>query len=186
MDARHPDLCDAARSTLVVVDVQERLLPAIADGARIEAEAARVIAGAKLHAIPILATLQYPKGLGGPTRAIADALGAAPRIEKTSFSCADEPSFMKALRALDRDQVVLVGVEAHVCVLQTAFDLRARGFRVVVVADAVGSRSVANRSTALDDVSRAGARVAAAESVLFEWTRFAAGPGFKAISALVR
>jgi nicotinamidase-related amidase len=186
MDPRHPDLADAARSALVVVDVQEKLMGAIHDAPRVEREIVRLVEGAKLLGVPTLACEQYPAGLGPTTAAVAAALGEARPIEKLVFSAADESKFMEALRRLDRDLVVVVGIEAHVCVLQTALDLLSRGFRVHVAADATGSRSPENRTIALARMAAAGVRVTCVESVLFEWLRRAGSDVFRGVSKLVR
>lgn len=186
MDHRHPHLAAAADSALVVIDVQERLLPVIRDGARVEEEIVRAIRGADLLGVPVIVTEQYPQGLGRTTEAIRAAAAAAPVVEKTAFSAADEPAFLERLRALDRGTVALVGVEAHVCVLATAADLVARGFRVHVVADAVGARTSERREIGLARAAAAGAQVTCVESLLFEWARRAGTDRFRALSKLVR
>jgi nicotinamidase-related amidase len=186
MDGRHPGLADVARSALVVVDVQEKLLPAIHEHERVVRETVRLLEGAALLRVPTLVSEQYPAGLGPTVAAVRAAAGAAPVVVKTSFSCADEPKFLEALRRLDRDQIVLVGIETHVCVLQTAADLVARGFRVIVAADAVSSRTAENRETALARLARFGVDVSSVEATLFEWTRRSGTELFKAVSRLVR
>ncbi|HYC79232.1 MAG TPA: hydrolase [Planctomycetota bacterium] len=186
MDPRHPDLADASRSTLVVVDVQEKLFGVIHDAAHVEAALVKAIRGAAALRVKTLVTEQYPAGLGPTVAAVREAASGAVRVEKICFSCGDEPRFIETLRESDRDTVALVGIEAHVCVLQTAFDLLARGYRVHVAADATGSRHDANRRIALRRMARAGAQITCVESLLFEWTREAKGDRFKAISKLVK
>lgn len=137
--------------------------------------------------IPVLATEQYPKGLGSVVRELAALLPVGtPSIEKTSFSCAAVESFSTALTATGRSQVILAGTESHVCVLQSAFDLLAAGKTVFVVEDATCSRAVANHVNAMERLRWAGAVVTNSESVVFEWLRDAQNEKFKTLSALLR
>lgn len=149
-------------------------------------EMVRVISGARLLAVPVLATAQYPRGLGPLIPAVVAALDGVMPVEKTAFSCMLEPAFVDALRATGRDQVIVVGIEAHVCVAQTVLDLLARGWRVQVVADAVASRTAANAAIGVARCAAAGAVVTSSEAVLFEWLETSGTQEFRAISALVR
>jgi nicotinamidase-related amidase len=175
-----PKLARASDSALVVIDIQERLASVMpARESVVQATGVLVEAAARLD-IPVWLTEQYPKGLGSTVSAIAAKLPeSARRIEKTSFSaCASLP--------LTRPQVVLAGMEAHVCVLQTALELAASGRQVFVVADAICSRSQANHANALDRMQRAGVVVTNTESVLFEWLRDASHEHFRTLSKLIR
>jgi len=186
-------LCQSARSQLVVIDVQERLASAMDKKVRehLLDNAARLIQAAGLLEIPVRRTEQYPKGLGPTEPALAELLAALPNggaaVEKTAFSCCAVEDFNAAVDSSpERHQVVLTGMESHVCVLQTALELQAAGRQVFVVADAVCSRSKANHKNALRRLAAAGVVVSNTESVLFEWMRDARHPQFKAISKLLK
>jgi nicotinamidase-related amidase len=175
-----PSLARAADSSLVVIDIQERLAAVMpARDAVVRATGVLLEAAARLD-IPVFVTEQYPKALGPTVADLAAKLPAsATRLEKTSFSaCAALP--------LARPQVVLAGMEAHVCVLQTALELAACGREVFVVADAVCSRADANRENAFDRLRAAGVTLTNTESVLFEWLRDSSHEHFRALSKLIR
>jgi nicotinamidase-related amidase len=181
-------VCRASDSVLLIVDVQQRLaaamLPDVREGA-FRAGGILLQAAARLN-VPVLVTEQYPKGLG-PTAAELDRhIGAARRIEKTSFSALETPAFAEALRAAGRRQVVLGGMEAHVCVLQTALDLHAAGFEVFVVDELACSRSPRHQENAMARLRQAGIVVTNAESVVFEWLGDSRHEQFRAVSALVK
>jgi nicotinamidase-related amidase len=175
-----PKLARAADSSLVVIDLQERLASAMPARESVVRAAGILLQAAARLGIPVWVTEQYPKGLGPTVAELAGSLPAdAQRIEKTSFSaCAALP--------LTRPQVILAGMEAHVCVLQTALELAAAGREVFVVGDAVCSRTEANRANALERLQAAGVVVANTESVLFEWLRDATHDQFRTISKLIR
>lgn len=174
-------LLDAQHSRLVVVDVQAKLLPAIHEGTRVLDAVLWLTRVAQRLGVPAAATEQYPQGLGPtvePLRALfaADAIAA-----KLTFSCA-EGGCLDALPGADRAQIVLAGVEAHVCVLQSALGLAAAGREVFVVADAVGSRDPANKLLAIERMRQAGVVVVSREMVAFEWLREAGTERFRAVS----
>ena len=181
-------LCDAAQSVLLISDLQPRLLAAMSTSAQ---EALRRNAGVLLTAadklgIPIIATEQYPQGLGHTVPEIADKLtGASEIFEKTCFSACGARDCKDALVHSGRTQVVLLGVEAHICVLQTAFDLKDK-FSVFVVGDAVYSRAEGHRQNALARMRTGGIIISNTESVLFEWLRNANHKHFKTLSGLVK
>jgi len=184
-----PTLARAADSVLVLVDVQQRLAAAMPPAARaaVIRNCRALLAAAARLSLPVLATEQYPKGLGPTEPDLLEALPpGAIRIEKTCFSCAGVSPFAQALDALARPQVILAGMEAHVCVLQSALELRAAGRDVFVVEDACSSRNPAHHANAMARMRAAGVIVTNAESVLFEWLRDAAHEHFKAVSALIR
>ncbi len=177
-------------TALLVVDIQERLAPAIDPSAfeRLVKSTDLLLTAAQLLGVPTIATEQYPKGLGPTIEALRGPLDAvnAPRIDKTTFSALDHEAVSRWLVARAPRAVVVVGVEAHVCVFQTVRDLVARGLEVHVPHDAVGSRREADRLIALDLYRRAGAVVTTSESVVFDWLERAEGDAFKALSKKMR
>lgn len=177
-------LLERAKSLLLLVDMQERLVPAMADPADVTARCGILLSAARELGVPVLASEQYPKGLGSTLPELA-AL-APRRLEKLEFSAYANPAIKDELSRADRGQIVLCGVEAHVCVLQTGLELIEAGFQVFLVADAVASRRPENREVALHRVARAGATLITAEMALFEWLRSAGAPEFRAISKLIR
>lgn len=184
-----PLLCDASQSQLLVIDIQERLVAAMPETARDEvlSRTERLLQSAVLLEIPTIVTEQYPQGLGRTEAAVTQFLPAENRlIEKTSFSCCNARGFCETGLLAGRDQVVIAGMETHVCVLQTAFDLQRRGYRVFVVEDAVCSRSPDHKRNALARMRQAGIQISNSESVLFEWLRDSSHEQFRAISRLVR
>ncbi|MGE0759710.1 MAG: hydrolase [Pirellulaceae bacterium] len=184
MPPRSPELMSRADSALLVVDVQDKLLPSIPSQARLVWNIRRLIDGARLLGVPVLATEQYPRGLGPTAPELARRLGTIP--EKLTFSCAGCAALVSELRNLQRPKVLVVGIEAHVCVQQTVLDLLADGYRIYVGADAIGSRFPLDRKIALRRMEVTGATLTTVESALFEWCSAAGSPEFKQISALVR
>jgi nicotinamidase-related amidase len=175
-------LADARRALLLVVDLQTRLAPAIADGEASLAQARRLIGAAGTLGVPILATEQNPAGLGRSVEGLLPRF--VPVVEKTSFDATRAPGLAAHLPA-DRD-VLVVGWEAHVCVLQTAIGLLAQGRRVMTAADAVGSRTIQNREAGLARMAREGVEILTTEMAIFEWIGDAAHPRFREILAFVR
>jgi nicotinamidase-related amidase len=181
---RSPELLSAATSRLLIVDMQEKFLPTIPQPEGLIANCVKLIRGAAILGVPVSATEQYPKGLG-PT--IPELLPLLPeRPAKLRFSCAECLDWAEhGGRSDGRHQIVLAGIEAHVCVLQTSLDLLAAGFDVFVAADAVRSRSDVDRDIALRRLSDSGARLITAEMALFEWCEAAGTDQFKQISKLI-
>lgn len=179
-------LMRADRSVLVVIDVQERLCPVMDDPRRVLFNGRRLLQGAALLDVPVLCTEQYSKGLGPTMIDLRELLPEGSIIEKTSFGSMGEPAFREALAATGRDQVVVCGTEAHVCVLQTALGLREAGHPVFVVGDACGSRRPESETAGLARARDAGCSVVTTEMVLFEWLGDKAHARFKDIAALVR
>jgi nicotinamidase-related amidase len=187
---------------LVVIDLQGRLLPSIHRGEELTELSARLIRGCRVLGVPVLATQQYTKGLGATVEPIAAALteaiaadkdgaGAVPAAEfgpaeKMSFSAMGEAEFVRRLKAADKKSVLICGVEAHVCVLQTVLDLLAEGFDVFFAADAISSRKNSDAEAAFRRMAMAGAVETTYESALFELLEGAKGSGFKQISGLVK
>lgn len=178
---------DAQRAALVVVDIQEKLVPAM--NSRVSGELVQhvelLLEGFAALELPIIATEQYPKGLGH----IIPKLVAATRqacVEKTSFSCCGAPDFIEALEKDGTKQVLLVGMEAHVCVYQTLIDLLDRGYQVHLVKDAICSRFKSDYETAVAAAAAAGAVITTTEMALFQLVGGAKHPGFKMVSQLAR
>jgi|ERR1051325_1360018 nicotinamidase-related amidase len=175
-----------AKVGLVVVDIQERLLPAIFEKERLIQNAVLLIRGAAVLGLPVFATEQYRKGLGATTPEVAQALAGLVPLEKVTFSACGAPGFNAALKAKSISQVILCGMEAHVCVCQTCLDLLEIGVSVFVAADAVSSRTPENCRIGLERMHAAGAIIASTEMALFELLERAATDEFKKILALVR
>jgi nicotinamidase-related amidase len=180
------------QTALLVIDVQERLASAMPDGSAIE-NAGRLIDGARALGLRVLVTEQYPKGLGPTVAPLRERLGAfaaaPPVLEKLDFDACDDPGVvaqLDALKSVGVGTLVLAGMEAHICVAQTARGLVDRGFRVLVAADATASRTAENRRLAEGMWTAAGATVTSTEAVLFDLVRRASGDAFKTISKLVR
>jgi nicotinamidase-related amidase len=181
---RSPEMMSPDDTALLVVDVQEKLVPAIAGRQRIVWNVGRLIDGAHTLGLPVLATEQNPKGLG-PT--LPELAGRLPRIDsKLTFSCGGCAGLFQRLGDEGRYKVLVCGLEAHVCVQQTVLDLLAAAWRVYVAADAVGSRREVDYRIALGRMDSAGATLTTTEAALFEWCQTAAHPHFRAISRLVR
>lgn len=175
------------KAVLVVIDVQEKLAPAMNQDLyrQLLLHTGLLIEGFKALNLPIIATEQYSKGLGS-TVAELDGATEQYRIEKMAFSCCGETSFMAALESTGARQVVIVGMESHVCVLQTTLDLLDRGYIVHLVRDAVSSRFSGDYETAISVAAQAGAVVTTTETALFQLVNSAGNAGFKVVSKLVR
>jgi nicotinamidase-related amidase len=171
-------------TALLVIDVQEKLVPAIAASERVVWNVRRLIDGAQVLAMPVAASEQYPQGLG-PT--VADlAARLAERPAKLTFSCRELTGPLADLRQRHVEKLLLCGIETHVCVQQTALDLMADGWRIYVAVDAVGSRLDIDHQTALRRMESSGAVLTTTDAALFEWCEAAGTPEFKQISRLVR
>ncbi len=175
------ELLDRDRSALVIIDVQEKLFPHVQEHERMLVRIDLLIFAAKLMGVPLILTEQYPKGLGKTIEPIRHLTSGISPLTKTDFSCVPAPGFMDRLLSLKRNQIILAGIEAHVCVAQTAIDLGHKGERVIVVADAVSSRRPADLQIALNRLDRSGITLVTAEAAVFEWLRRAGTEEFKAI-----
>jgi nicotinamidase-related amidase len=180
----HPTRMAPADTALLVIDVQERLMTKIPGAQALTRNIAFLIDAARLLGLPVLATEQYPKGLGATVPELASRLPERP--DKLAFSCCALASVPESLHRQARPKVLLAGIEAHVCVLQTALDLLALDFRVYLPADAVASRYAIDQEMALRRLEQAGAIVTTSETAVFEWVGSSSHPQFKAISALVQ
>lgn len=178
------------QSNLIVVDVQARLMPAIPEGETLIANTRTLLRAANQLGVPLTVTEQYPKGLGPTVPAIMEALPeGAIILPKITFSAMrDEATAERilALRGEGRDQVIICGAESHICVLQTALDLKKAGLEVFVVADAVSSRSSHSVSAACARLLHAGCHWVTTEMVVFEWMERAATDDFRALSPLIK
>jgi nicotinamidase-related amidase len=184
------DRLDPSQSLLLVVDVQERLASAMPQAAmdRLVANTLVLLEGARLLGVPVLASEQYPKGLGRTVAPIAEklrAMGVEP-IDKTTFDACGEPRLARAIADRSPRAIVLAGMETHICVYQTARELARRGIEVHVAADAVVSRRDENRALGLTLCERAGAFATPTETIVFDWLGQAGTDEFKAVSKLVR
>ena len=182
----HPFCLRADDALFLFIDLQERFVPSIADITQVVARAHVLARGIRALDLPFLVTEQYPRGLGVTLPEIRAALGAVAPIEKTAFSCLRAEGVCEALARSGRQSVVVVGIEAHVCVLQTVLDLIVAGCGVWVCADAVGSRAPSDRLTALAQMDRAGAVVTSVEAVLFELLGDARAEHFREVQAIVK
>ncbi len=179
-------IADRNQSQLVIVDMQTKLSSVMSshiDG--VVKNCAILLQTAALLEIPALFTEQYPKGLGATLPELTQYMAGKKAVEKTAFSCCGEPAFSRQLLG-DHSQVILAGMEAHICILQTALDLLAQGKTVFVLEDAVISRNPENKRNALNRMREAGVIVTNTESLVFEWLGLAEGDAFKKISQLIR
>jgi nicotinamidase-related amidase len=182
---RSGELLSRGNSRLLIIDVQEKLLPLIPVEEKLIGNCRRLIVGADVLGVPTFGTEQYPKGLGPTTPILAELLDHL--LEKRRFSSAEVLNWgMAAEQDDDRDQIVVAGLEAHVCVQQTSLDLLAQGYRVFIPADAVASRYKLDWQVALGRLSDSGAIITTTESVLFEWCEVAGTPEFRQISKLIK
>jgi len=175
-----------ADSLLLVVDIQQKLAPAIHRSEQVVANAIRLLEGSRQLDVPAFVSEQYVRGLGPSLPEISTAAVHARFFEKTHFSCAAEPDVLDLLASCGRRQVILCGTEAHVCVLQTALGLREAGYEVFLVADAAGSRTPENHQAALERLRSAEVRVVTTEMVLFEWLHRAGTEEFRALLPLIK
>jgi nicotinamidase-related amidase len=187
----------ATQSQLLVVDIQTKLLPAMpADAMQSVLKNTQILLqAAQSLAVATIASEQYPQGLGATAPELASFLSPQHIIQKTSFSCCGEPTFTQRLQA-DKPQILLAGMEAHICLLQTALDLKETAIKntdltvlkwqIYVVEDAIISRDPANKANAIARMREAGCVITNTESVLFEWLGNAQHPAFRALSKLIR
>lgn len=177
------------RSQLVVIDMQQRLMPAIDQGPRLIDNLCRLINAARLLDIPVTLIEENPAGLGSTDLAIRQAAPEAPVIAKMAFGAGDEPvlrAHLGELRAAGRDQLVLAGAEAHVCVLQSALGLKALGYQVGIVTDCIGSRRADDRQAAIWRMGNEGLTLLSREMIVFEWLGSASHLQFRAVLATLR
>ena len=179
-------LLDHSQSCFLPIDLQARLLPAVFNKDPMIANNAILLKSAARLSVPILASVQYPRGLGPVVPELEALVPTDAVVEKLAFSCLRDPGYQERFGHLRRRQVVVAGAETHVCVLQTVLSLRDWGREVFVVADACGSRAEANHQAGLARMAAAGASIVTTEMVVFEWLERAGTPEFKELSALVK
>ena len=179
---------DVDRAFVFVVDLQVSLLPMVRHHERVILAGRKLLDGVRPFELPVLATEQYPQGLGRTDPAIQRCLEAAGAtlLEKTTFSSCGEPPLREALQAIDRPQAIVIGIEAHVCVQQTVLDLRAMDYDVFVCADGVSSRGRLDYEKALERMRQEGAYVTTVEAVLFELCNRSGGERFKAMLEVIK
>jgi nicotinamidase-related amidase len=173
-------------AALLLVDIQEKLFPLVDHPCEILDKTLTLIKGCQILKLPILVSEQYPKGLGHTIAAIKEAVGEVSCIPKTAFSCLGEPALQKAVEEAKRSHWILAGIEAHVCILQTARSLLDLDKKVIVINDAISSRSIYDFSTAIAELRDMGARVTSCETLLFDLTEDASAPEFKQLVQLIK
>ena len=184
-------ILSASKAQLLVIDIQEKLAPAMSDAGPVIANSQRLMAAARHFGVPVTISEQYPRGIGPTVEALRDAAGDEARVfDKMAFSCAQDPAIAAHLDHLredaSRNQIVITGIEAHICVLQTALELLQSGYAVFVVADAIASRREASCEIAMRRMEQAGVQPVTTEMVIFEWVGRAGTPDFKAILPLIK
>lgn len=175
------------QTALLLVDVQEKIFSLVDHGTELLASLLQLIKGFQILQIPIIISEQYPEGLGETIWPIKNLLGEKyqPWL-KTTFSCMDDHAFSRLVQAMPFQQWIIVGIEAHVCVLQTAKGLMRAGKEVIVLNDAISSRSIFDFSTAIAEMRDEGIRISCVETVLFELLKDSRAPEFKAMSQLIK
>ena len=182
----HPRVADASESVLLVIDVQESYRDKLHEEARVIEATGRLLRGAATLGIPVIVTEQYPERLGSTRAEVAVHVPESAQLfPKRSFSCLGADGLSEHLRSTGRDQVVVAGIETHVCVCQTVHDLLTEGYRVQIVRDAITSRFPLEDQTAFEKMTGSAAVPASVEGILFEWLRDSRAPEFKAIHKLV-
>jgi len=175
-----------ADAVLVVIDIQGNLAQAMFDKENLFSNTVKLIKGFNVMNLPVIITEQIPQKLGPTIPQIAAELDGIKPVAKESFSCWDEINFKKHIETLNRKHVVLLGIETHVCVYQTALDLISNGCNVSLVADAVSSRTPENRQIGIEAIKASGAKITSTEMVLFELLRTAADPNAKELFKIVK
>lgn len=173
-------------SAALIIDIQEKLFPAMAESEKLLQNCLKLIDGLQVLSVPLIVTQQYTKGLGPTLPSVVSGINEFHCYEKISFSCLDEPNIKEAIDSLNKHFVILCGIETHVCVLQTCLDLLELGCKPVVVEDCVTSRNLNDKMIAIERMRQEGALVTTFESLLFELTRVAGSEVFKKISGIVK
>ena len=179
-------LIRAADSALIVIDVQERLVPVMQAPARTIQNAKLLLHAAQINGVPAILTEQYPRGLGPTLSDIKKAAGDSIVVSKMHFSCMEDPLFAKEFKSLGCRQAILIGMEAHICVVQTAASLVEEGYEVFVVSDATASRTLESEKACLERLSAAGVSIVTTEMVVFEWLGQAGTAAFKKLLPLIK
>jgi isochorismate hydrolase len=183
---RFDKLLTVEKSALLVIDIQEKILPVIKDYQTVVSNSLKLIRGFKILDLPVFYTEQYPKGLGNTLPELKSELEGAEFFEKMSFSCGGAENLFSKFKELNKTQIIICGIEAHVCVQQTVLDLLSNQFQVNVAADAVSSRKEKDYLIALDRMTKHGAEITTTESILFELLNICGTDKFKQVSKLVK
>ena len=174
-------------SLVLIIDVQEKLLNAVFNKEQVEKKSAIVAEAAKILGIPVVVTEQYPKGLGNTIPAVKDALAEDTEVfEKTAFSALNNEEILEAIKKHNKKQILIFGIETHICVSQTTAALRELGYEVSIIKDACGSRAEEEYLAGLERMKDNGAYIITTEIALFEWLKGAKHPNFKAVQALIK
>ncbi len=179
-------LIEAQRSCLLIVDVQQGLAPVMSDPRRVYRGCVLLLRAAARLALPVVISEQYPRGLGPTSGELLEYAPEGAVMEKLHFSCAADDGIRARIEGTGRDQIVIAGIESHVCVLQSALGFKQAGFSPVVVADACASRDPANYQAAMSRLADNGVEIVTVEMVIFEWLHRAGTPEFKELSALIK
>lgn len=179
-------MLEIGKSCLIVIDVQGKLAQLVVEKEALLKNIQILIKAFKIMNVPILFCQQRPEALGPTLPEIAELLGGIEPVNKTSFSCCGNKTFSEKIDSLGRKQVVICGIESHVCVYQTAVNMREKEFEVAVAADAVSSRTPANKQIALDAMKAEGVKIASVEMILFELLKTADHAAFKRVAALIK
>ena len=181
-------LCNVENSCLMIVDIQEKLSAVMPEKVinRLKSNADVLLTAADQLNVPVIVTMQYPKGLGDVENFVKDKLNEKSKcFEKTSFSCLGAEGLPEHLEKLNKKQIIMIGLESHICVLQSAIELTEKGYDVFVVSDAIASRKLTSYETSLTRLEQANIWLLNTESVLFEWLRNASHPEFRSLSKLI-
>jgi nicotinamidase-related amidase len=181
-----PDSLNINDTILILIDFQERLFPAMYEKEKLLNNVLKLTRGAQVLQIPVVVTEQYPKGLGPTLPEIKGLLPDIKPIEKICFSCCDNEAFCRIIGESGRRQLLIAGIEAHICVYQTAMEMSRRSYQVRVISDCISSRDPENKRVALSNMTAAGISPTTSEMVLFELLKKAGGDNFKQISAIVK
>jgi nicotinamidase-related amidase len=173
-------------TALVIIDIQVNLYKAMQEKESILVNALKLIKGANVFGIPIIVTEQIPEKLGATLPAVIEVLESSETISKDSFSCWGNNHFQERIKALGRHDIIILGIESHVCVYQTAIDLMGNGYKVHVAGDAVSSRTIENCAIGIEAMKNAGAHITSAEMLIFELLRSAGDAKFKDIYKIVK
>lgn len=179
------NLISQGNSIFLIIDVQEKLVNMLEESC-VKDSCVKLAKTASILNLPVIISEQYPKGLGQTIQEIKDACVFADYIEKTSFSIYNQDDFVELLKSKNKKQVILFGIETHICVLQTAFDLVNNGYEVFVVKDACGSRNQQNKDMALNRMQQKGVQILSLEMVLFELLKSSKHEKFKEVQALIK
>lgn len=170
----------------LIIDIQEKLFPHMYQNEALLKKCTTLIEGLKVLEVPLLITEQYPRGLGVTVDEISSLVAEDPLVEKITFSCCDEPALLQTVQIQTRKTIIICGIEAHVCVMQTVVDFLAKGYTAVVVEDCISSRNPEDKRVAIERMRAEGAVITTCESILFELARVAGTAEFKSISRLVK